>query len=70
MQVDDLLTPAEVATTLGVAPHTLAIWRCTRRHLAFIKVGRLVRYRADEIQRFVEVHTNAVDSEPNLLAPK
>jgi predicted DNA-binding transcriptional regulator AlpA len=40
---------------LGIAPSTLAIWRSTKRYaLPFVKIGRLVRYREQDIEKFVE----------------
>jgi hypothetical protein len=49
-----LLTPEEAALAIGVTPGTLAIWRCTRRYrLSWIKVGRKVRYRQDDIEIFL-----------------
>jgi excisionase family DNA binding protein len=49
-----LLSPTEAAARLGVSRGTLAIWRHYRRYaLAYIKVGRLVRYREQDIERFL-----------------
>ncbi len=49
----NLLTPAQVADRLGVSVATLATWRCTKRYpLAYVKVGRLVRYRISDIDAF------------------
>lgn len=48
-----LLKPQEVADRLGVSTTTLATWRCTKRYpLAYVKVGRLVRYRAGDVDAF------------------
>ena len=53
-----LLTEAEAADYLGVEPQTLCAWRCTRRYnLPFIKVGRLVRYRPEDVEAFLEERT-------------
>ena len=50
-----LLTPDQVADLLGVAKGTLAVWRCSGRYqLAFVKIGGRVRYRAGDIQAFIE----------------
>lgn len=58
MAVSRLLTPAQVADLLGVTPHTLAVWRCEHRYdLAYVKAGRLVRYREEDVQRFIESRT-------------
>lgn len=50
-----LLTQAEAAERLGLKnPNTLAVWRCERRYdLAFIRVGRSIRYDPAEIERFL-----------------
>ena len=53
-----LLTEAEAADYLSVEPQTLCAWRSTRRYnLPFIKVGRLVRYRPEDVEAFLESRT-------------
>lgn len=53
-----LLTEAEAADYLSVEPQTLCAWRCTRRYnLRFIKVGRLVRYRFEDLEAFLAERT-------------
>ncbi|MES9818808.1 MAG: helix-turn-helix domain-containing protein [Candidatus Thiodiazotropha sp.] len=53
-----LLTPEDVAKILSVTTHTLAVWRCEGRYsLPYIKTGRLVRYRADDVLAFIEART-------------
>lgn len=50
-----LLTPNQVADRLGVSPNTLAVWRCCKRYpLAYVKVGARVRYRSEDVDRFVQ----------------
>lgn len=50
-----LWTPAETAQVLGVAVGTLTQWRTTRRvWLPYVKVGRHVRYRPEDISRFID----------------
>jgi len=50
-----LLTPKETAEILGVTVGTLQIWRATRRYpLNYIKSGRLIRYRSEDIQAFID----------------
>ena len=49
-----LMTPEEVAEYLGVSSETLNVWRCTKRYnLPYIKAGRLVRYREEDVEAFV-----------------
>ncbi len=50
-----LLTPEQVAEILVVTPHTLAVWRSDGRYnLPYVKTGRLVRYRSEDIQAFID----------------
>ena len=53
-----LLTTDEVADQLGIKPETLQVWRCTRRYnLPYIKVGGRVRYKAEDIESFIQKRT-------------
>ena len=52
--VQPLIDENAVAIKLGVSRATLQAWRCARRvNLPFIKVGRLVRYRQEDIDAFI-----------------
>lgn len=58
-----LLTPSEVAKLLGVAVETLNVWRATKRYpLPYVKAGRLVRYRQEDVQEFINSNTVAFSS--------
>ena len=53
-----LLTEAQTASFLGLRPQTLAVWRCTHRYrLKYIRVGRAIRYRATDVERFLADRT-------------
>lgn len=53
-----LLETTAAAEYLGVAPRTLTVWRCTKRYMIpYIKVGRLVRYRRDDLDLWLESRT-------------
>lgn len=53
----DILNSAEAAEYLRVKPHTLAIWRSEKRYdLPFARVGRFVRYRKEDLRRFIDQH--------------
>ncbi|MEW8288228.1 MAG: helix-turn-helix domain-containing protein [Candidatus Thiodiazotropha endolucinida] len=55
MSVPKLFTPEEVSELLGVTTHTLAVWRSEGRYnFPYIKTGRLVRYREEDVMRFIE----------------
>ena len=55
-----LLTPAETARVLGVKEDTLTVWRCQKRYdLPYVKVGRHVRYKVEDVAEFIERQTIA-----------
>lgn len=57
---DPLLNEGEAAKYLSISPKTLTIWRCTGRHqLSFVKLGRSVRYRRSELDRFIAARTQS-----------
>ena len=50
-----LLDSQQTADYLGLSVDTLSVWRSTGRYnLPFIKVGRLVRYRAGDLKAFLK----------------
>lgn len=53
--MEKLLTPAQTAELLGIKEQTLTVWRCTKRYpLAYVKVGRSVKYRESDVREFIE----------------
>lgn len=51
----DLLTRKEAAEYLGVGETTLAVWACNKRYdLPYVKIGRLVKYRVEHLNAFIE----------------
>ena len=60
--VPRLLNTEQAAEILGVKPETLAYWRCVKRYnLPFVKSGRLVRYRIDDIDKFIKSRTVTIE---------
>ncbi|MAH06546.1 MAG: DNA-binding protein [Alphaproteobacteria bacterium] len=50
-----LMTSHDVSKILGVSVGTLAVWRTTKRYnLPYVKSGRLIRYRQEDVQAFIE----------------
>ncbi len=48
----------DAADYLGITPGTLNVWRCTKRHqIPYIKVGRLVKYRKSDLDKWLESRT-------------
>lgn len=53
-----LLTRQQAAQYLDVTAGTLAVWASTRRYdLPFVKIGRNVRYRPEDLDRWLEART-------------
>jgi len=60
MALSRMLTPEKTGRVLGgdekpIPPETLEVWRCTKRYdLPYVKIGRLVRYREEDVAAFIE----------------
>jgi len=59
----ELLTPEQTAEKLHTTPGVLATWRHTGRYnLPFIKMGRKVLYKAEDVSKWLDertkLHTN------------
>ncbi|MDX1945238.1 MAG: helix-turn-helix domain-containing protein [Pirellulaceae bacterium] len=53
-----LLTREQAAEYLGIKPQTLSVWASTGRYsLPMVRVGRCVRYRVADLERFIESRT-------------
>ena len=52
--MEQLLTPDEVSTLLGVPTKTLAHWRSQRTGPLFIRAGVYVRYRRIDLDSWIE----------------
>lgn len=58
MEAKKLLTRKEAADYLGVKPQTLAAWHVTGKYkLPLVKVGRSVRYRLADLERWLSART-------------
>lgn len=63
---DPLLTSTEAAELMGVKAQTLAVWRMNRSSdLAFIRVGRCIKYRTSAIEAFLLSRTVGATSPAN-----
>ncbi|HSW45068.1 MAG TPA: helix-turn-helix domain-containing protein [Phycisphaerae bacterium] len=59
-----LLTETETANALGMKTQTLRLWRSKNRvKLPYLKVGRSIKYRLDDIERFLETSRVVVTAE-------
>jgi excisionase family DNA binding protein len=60
------LTRQEAATMLGLRPQTLAVWAMTGRNLPYVKLGgKVVRYRREDVEAFIDKCRIGVPSPPN-----
>ena len=49
-----LLTPEQVSELTGIPAATLAQWRYRKRGIPFLKVERLVRYDAADVEAYLQ----------------
>lgn len=55
---NELLDEKQAAAKLDVTPGTLSVWRSTGRYaLPFVKVGRNVRYRRNDLDAWLAKRT-------------
>jgi len=58
MSKNNLLTQKEMAEYLGTTVGSLNTWRCQNRYpIPFIKVGSLVRYNLDDVNKWLKTRT-------------
>jgi excisionase family DNA binding protein len=57
---EPLLRPEDVADLLACSPKTVYAW-ATRGVLPSVRLGRMVRFRAQDVRRFIEVHAESRD---------
>ena len=59
----DRYSAREAADILGIREETLAVWRCTKRYpLSYVKIGRKVFYRGQDLKAFIESRVVAVEA--------
>ncbi len=47
-------SPIEVGEFLGISINTLAAWRCAGVGPRFMKIGRRIKYRASDVEAWME----------------
>lgn len=57
-----VMTTAEAAAYLGLKESTLEAWRCRGGDLVFLKLGKAVRYRKSDLDKFLEERTRTSTS--------
>ena len=53
-----LLTPGDLAAELGLPVRTLEMWRYRGTGPRFVKIGRHVRYRRPDVDRWLNSRTS------------
>jgi excisionase family DNA binding protein len=52
---DQVFDRKTAARYLGYSPGTLAVWKSTKRYnLPSVKIGRAIRYRKSDLDKFLE----------------
>lgn len=68
--LEKLLDDVGAAKILKVSPQTLRNWRCQRRGPAYIRVGRLVRYKPEDLAEFLNAARVDPEAPSGLQGPK
>ncbi|MFB3921970.1 MAG: helix-turn-helix domain-containing protein [Terriglobia bacterium] len=50
----ELLPPEEVSRRTGIRPTTLAQWRYRKTGIPYLRIGRLVRYDAADVDAYLQ----------------
>jgi hypothetical protein len=63
----NFLSPQQTADALGVKLETLAVWRATKRYpLPYVKIGKKVSYRLEDINKFIETRVRNIAEVENV----
>lgn len=62
-EIEIPMTTRQAAQALGIRPGTLEVWRVRGDGPAFLKIGRAVRYRREDIEAFMLAGRRASTSE-------
>lgn len=57
----DLISPSDLAALLDLDERTLAVWRSQRRGPDFVKLGRTVFYRREDVSDWISLNTMQTD---------
>ena len=50
----ELLSVEQVSSLTGLSVETLAQWRSRKKHIEYLKIGRLIRYTRRDIEAYLE----------------
>ena len=65
-----IMTTEEVASTLEVTEHTLAMWRAEKKGPNFVRLGRAIFYRRTDVQGWIDENVIALGGGGgSILAP-
>jgi excisionase family DNA binding protein len=53
----EYLTKKELATLFKISTRTIDRWRATRLDLGAIKIGKVVRFNREKVEKFLKRHS-------------
>ena len=59
--MSNLMNEKEVASFLGLKPQTLAIWRMRKEKIPFVRMGRRIAYRREDVEKWLEAQRAQVE---------
>ncbi len=51
---ENMLDDVQAARMLGLSPQTLRNWRTQRKGPRYIKLGRAIRYRPEDLENYIK----------------
>ena len=60
--VEEFLDEVQVEAIYGIPRRTLQTWRYLKKNLPFHRLGRLVRYRRSDCEKFAQTNLVTVDA--------
>lgn len=61
VETRQVLTQKQAASMLGISPATMQMWRWQNIGPRYLKLGRLVRYRLQDIEAYLASKTKETD---------
>ena len=52
--IKEWLTPKDVSKEFDFSVSTLAKWRMNNKHLKYSKMGKYIKYKRSDIEKFIE----------------
>lgn len=56
----ELLSTKQVSLLLGISAPTLCLWRQQKKHIPYMKIAGVIRYKLEDLEKFAQGETYEV----------